>query len=82
MRHDSGMGLDLPAIASRCPKTGVTRVNLPFSLQATSALSIETAMNTRRVLPVSSSAASATATVRALSSTLLLLGLTGDRRAR
>jgi hypothetical protein len=43
---------------------------------------METVMNTRRVLPVSSSVAFATATVRALSSTLLLLGLTGDRRAR
>jgi hypothetical protein len=54
----------------------------PFSLQAIPALSIEASMNTRRVLPVSSSVAFATATVRALSSTLLLLGLTGDRRAR
>jgi hypothetical protein len=45
------------------------------------ALSIETAMNTRRAMPVSS-VAFATATVRALSSTLLLLGLIGDRRAR
>jgi hypothetical protein len=51
-------------------------------LQAISALSIETGMNTRRALPVSSSVAFATATVRALSSTLLLLGLIGDRRAR
>jgi hypothetical protein len=39
-------------------------------------------MNTRRVMSVSSSVAFATATVRALSSTLLLLGLIGDRRAR
>jgi hypothetical protein len=45
-------------------------------------LFIETTMNTRHALPVSSSAAFATATVRALSSTLLLLGLIGDRRAR
>jgi hypothetical protein len=53
-----------------------------FPLRNHPALSIETAMNTRRVMSVSSSAAFATATVRALSSTLLLLGLIGDRRAR
>jgi hypothetical protein len=51
-------------------------------LHNNSALFIETAMSTRRVLPVSSSVAFAAATVRALSSTLLLLGLIGDRRAR
>jgi hypothetical protein len=45
-------------------------------------LSIETFMIMRHALPVSSSVALATATVRALSSTLLLLGLIGDRRAR
>jgi hypothetical protein len=39
-------------------------------------------MNVRHVLPSSSSVAFATATVRALASTLLLLGLIGDRRAR
>jgi hypothetical protein len=54
----------------------------PFSLQGVLALSIEPSMNTRRVMSVSSSVAFATATVRALSSTLLLLGLIGDRRAR
>jgi hypothetical protein len=54
----------------------------PFSLQDIPPLFIETAMSTRRALPVSSSVAFAAATVRALSSTLLLLGLIGDRRAR
>ena len=54
----------------------------PFSLQDVSGLSIETAMNTRNALPISSSVAFATTTARALSSTLLLLGLIGDRRAR
>jgi hypothetical protein len=46
------------------------------------ALFMESAMHTRRALPVSSPVAFAAATVRALSSTLLLLGLIGDRRAR
>jgi hypothetical protein len=62
--------------------SGRAQPSPPFSLQDVPALSIETAMNTRRALPSSSSAAFATATVRALSSTLLLLGLIGDRRAR
>jgi hypothetical protein len=61
--------------------SGDHRLHPPFSLQGVLALSIEPAMNTRRAMPVSS-VAFATATVRALSSTLLLLGLIGDRRAR
>jgi hypothetical protein len=62
--------------------SGNDRLHPPFSLQGVLALSIEPSMNTRRVMSVSSSVALATATVRALSSTLLLLGLIGDRRAR
>jgi hypothetical protein len=62
--------------------SGNDRLHPPFSLQGVLALSIEPSMNTRRVMSVSSSVAVATATVRALSSTLLLLGLIGDRRAR
>jgi hypothetical protein len=62
--------------------SGNDRLHPPFSLQGVLALSIEPSMNTRRVMSVSSSVAFATATVRALPSTLLLLGLIGDRRAR
>jgi hypothetical protein len=53
-----------------------------FPCKASSAWLLKATMHTRRALPFSSSAASATAAVRALSSTLLLLGLIGDRRAR
>jgi hypothetical protein len=59
---------------------GLTR--RPFLLRTNPALSIEDAMNTRRVPSASSPVAFATATMRAPSSTLLLLGLIGDRRAR
>jgi hypothetical protein len=62
--------------------SGNDRLHPPFPLQGVLALSIEPSMNTRRVMSVSSSVAFATTTDRALSSTLLLLGLIGDRRAR